>query len=251
MKFWLIVLALMFCATTASSADYPAPIRALVANGLTIQGDMQAPMGFKGYIGIYQGDPIPVYVLPDGKHVLVGTLYDSRGGDLTEAAFRAATTPGFSPALWNQLGKTRWIAEGAVKPERIIYVFTDTDCKYCHQFWVDAQPYLKKDQVQMRDIIVAVIAPTSLGRGAAVLASPDPATAFRRNEVGFGHSPIKTLAKVDAQTRSVLEADKSLMTRFHGYGTPVIVYRDRNGRVRMVQGAPDRDTMHAIFFGSS
>jgi thiol:disulfide interchange protein DsbG len=249
MKFLPVLVASLCLATAARGADYPGPIRALVANGVSIQGEMQAPRGFRGYVGMYQGDLIPVYLLPDGEHVLVGTLYDTHGVDVTEAAFRAATTPGFSPALWALLGKSRWLAEGATQPRRIIYVFTDTDCKYCHQFWLAAQPYLRKDKVQMRSIIVAVIAPTSLGRGAAVLTSPDPAATFRTNEQTFGHSRIAPLTKVDAHTRAVIEAGKALMDRFHAFGTPVIVYRDGSGRVRMAQGAPDQETMRAIFGG--
>ena len=247
MKCAPLLAALLLCTSAARAGEYPAPIRALIANGVTVQGEMPAPRGFHGYIGKYQGDPIPIYLLPDGQHIVVGTLYDARANDLTEAPFRAATTPGLDPSLWDRLAKAKWIAEGATRPTRIVYVFTDTECPFCHRFWLASQPYLRAGKVQIRDIIVAVIAPASFGRGAAVLAAPDPAAAWKRNELAFGHSPVKPLARVDAHTRAEIASNKLLLDRFNAYGTPVIVYRDRFGHVRMTQGAPDNETMRAIF----
>ncbi len=247
MRFVPLLVALLLCSSAALPGEHPAPIRALIANGVTIRGEMQAPKGFRGYIGKYQGDPIPIYLLPDGEHVVVGTLYDTRADDLTEAPFQAATKPGLDPALWDQLAKARWIAEGSTRSTRIVYVFTDTECPFCHRFWLASRPYLRADKVQVRDIIVAVIAPASFGRGAAVLAAPDPSAAWKSNELAFGHSPVKPLVRVDARTRAAIASNKQLLDLFNAHGTPVIVYRDRFGHVRMTQGTPDDLTMQAIF----
>ena len=91
MKSWRIRIAGILCATAVHAQDYPAPIRALAARGITIMGTMQAPKGFKGYVGQFSGQLTPVYLLPDGRHVTIGVLYDEQGRDLTNAAFRAAT----------------------------------------------------------------------------------------------------------------------------------------------------------------
>lgn len=247
MKPWLLLIACVICTTGAHAQDYPAPIQALVARGITIKGTMQAPKGFKGYVGEFSGQLTPVYLLPDGQHVTIGVLYDEHGKDLTNAAFSAATLSKLDPALWQQLGQSTWIAEGSTKPKRIVYIFTDTDCPYCHVLWLATQPYLKQGDLQIRNIIVAVIAPTSLGRGAAVLTASDPAKAMRRNELAFGHSPIEPLAAVDPKVRAQIEANEDLMKRVDAFATPATVYRDGHGQIHMLLGLPDAASMQVIF----
>ncbi|MGA9855707.1 MAG: thiol:disulfide interchange protein DsbG [Gammaproteobacteria bacterium] len=247
MKTWLFLIACVMCATGAQAQEYPAPIKALVARGITIMSTMQAPKGFKGYVGEFSGQLTPVYLLPDGQTVTIGVLYDKHGRDLTNAAFRAATLARLDPALWQQLGQATWIAEGSTKPKRIVYIFTDTDCPYCHALWLATQQYLKQGDVQIRNIIVAVIAPTSLGRGAAVLTAVDPAKAMRSNELAFGHSPIKPLASVDPKVRAKIEANEDLMKRVDAFATPATVYRGVHGHIHMLLGLPDAANMQAIF----
>ncbi|HET6632266.1 MAG TPA: thiol:disulfide interchange protein DsbG [Rhodanobacteraceae bacterium] len=231
----------------AQAGDIPAPVKALVARGMTIRGTMQAPAGFKGYVGEFSGKLTPIYLLPDGHHTTVGVLYDEHGKDLTNAAFQAATAALSATTLWDRLGQSMWITEGAANAQRIVYVFTDTECPFCHRLWLASQPYLRQGTVQVRDVIVAVIAPESLGRGAAVLTAADPPAALRRHELAFGHSPVAPLASVDPHLRARLEANRVLLTSFDAVGTPAIVYRDATGTVHTMLGLPDDDAMQAIF----
>lgn len=247
MKYWLPLMAFFLCAASAQARNYPAPIQALVARGITIKSEMPAPPGFKGYVGKFSGRLTPIYLLPDRRHTTIGVLYDEHGKDLTNAAFRAATLTKLDPALWGKLAQSSWFSEGAAKPERVVYMFTDTECPYCHKLWLIAQPYLRQGKVQMRNILVAVIAPVSLGRGAAVLTAKDPAATMRRHELNFGHSPIKPLASVDQLIRAKIEANKNLMTSIGAFGTPVTLYRDKAGQIQMVLGLPDHAAMQAIF----
>lgn len=183
MKTFLGLLACLLWAVAAQAQEYPAPIQALVDRGITIVGRMPAPAGFQGYVGEFSGQLTPVYLLPDGVHTTVGGLYDEHGKGLTNAAFRAAMAPAPDPALWDRLAKSTWVAEGAAKPGRIAYVFTDTECPFCHKLWLALQPYLHRGNIQVRNVIVAVIAPESLGRGAAVLTARDPAFTWRVRSV--------------------------------------------------------------------
>jgi thiol:disulfide interchange protein DsbG len=247
MKHWLVTIACILCAAAAQAQNFPAPIQALIDRGITIKREMPAPKGFKGYVGEFAGQMTPVYLLPDGRHTTVGVLYDGRGKDLTNAAFRSATASRLDPALWDQLEHSTWIAEDTTKPERVVYVFTDTECPYCHKLWLASQAYLLHGKVQMRNIIVAEIAPVSLGRGAAVLTARNPAATLRRHEQSFGHSPVKPLASVDPKVRAKIEANRILMAHFDAFGTPAIVYRDSNDHMHTVLGQPDNATMRAIF----
>lgn len=236
-------------AASTADAPIPAPIQALAgAGGIEIAGRMDAPAGYQGFLGRYRGQPVPVYLLPDGQHAVIGSLYDAHGGDLTSAPFRDAVTPRLDAGLWASLEKTSWVAEGSAHPRHIVYVFTDTECPYCHRLWQATQPYLQQGDVQVRNIIVAVIAPQSLGRGAAVLSASDPHAAYLAHEQHFrDNSPVPVLKQVPDAIQKKIDSNEALMDKLGIDGTPTLLYQDAKGTVRMVPGMPSPDTLKSIF----
>ena len=246
MKRWFVCLALLLAAC-AQAQDYPAPVQALTGRGISIKGVLPAPAGFKGYVGEYKGQPMPVYLLPDGKHVAIGTLFDATGNDLTQAPLQAATAPSLDAALWAELGKATWIAEGATKPKRIVYEFTDTECPYCHKLWQATQPLLANGDVQVRHIIVAVIAPKSLNRAATILGAPNQKAMLHQHENSFGHSTVQPTATVSAAIMKSIAANEQLMQKLGIQGTPATIYKDASGKIHMAQGMLPDDQLQAIF----
>lgn len=246
MKRWLVPLALLLTAC-AQAQDYPAPIQALASKGITIKGSLPAPAGFKGYVGDYHGQPMPVYLLPDGKHVVIGSLLDAKGNDLTEESLQAATAASLSEATWTELGNASWIAEGASTPKRIVYVFTDTECPYCHKLWLATQPLLAGGDVQVRHIMVAVIAPQSLNRAAAILDASDPKATLHQHESTFGHSTVQPLASVSTATEKRIAANVALMEKLGIQGTPATVYKDASGKIRIASGMLPDNRLKTIF----
>jgi len=233
--------------TPASEAPLPPPVQALTAQGITIKGPLKAPDGYRGFVGEYRGRTLPVYLLPDGEHTVIGSLYDRAGNDLTSAPLEAASAPVLDDATWAALGKTRYIAEGATHPKRIVYVFTDTECPYCHKLWAATQPLLAGGDVQVRHILVAVISPNSPYRAAAILEAADPLAALQKHEQSFGRStvaPAKTLAPA---TEAALVANGELMDKLGVQGTPATVYRDADGSIHMAAGMPPDAQLKTIF----
>lgn len=243
---WIVSL-LLALAACAQAQDVPAPIRALASQGITIKGPLAAPPGFKGYVGDYRGQPMPVYLLSDGQHMVIGTLLDANGNDLTRAPLQAAVTPALNAATWAELAKASWIAEGATHPKRIVYVFTDTECPYCHKLWAATQPLLAGGDVQVRHVMVAVIAPQSRNRAAAILDAAQPQAALQQHESTFGHSTVAPEPSVPAATASRIDANNALMEKLGIQGTPATLYKDATGRVRVLQGMLPEDRLKAIF----
>lgn len=246
-RVFVLMAALLAVAGVQAQETLPAPVRALVAQGIRIRGPMPAPDGYKGYVGTYRGEPMPVYLLPDGRHAMIGSLYDAAGNDLTSDAFSEASAPKLGAADWKALADAAWIAEGAKREGRVVYVFTDTECPYCHRLWQKLQPYLASGDVQVRNVMVAVIAPKSLPRAAAILGAKNPAAALRAHEQAFGHSPVAADGPVADALHAKIMANSRLMDRMGASGTPAIVYRDAGGRVRIVTGLPDDARIARIF----
>ncbi|NII09520.1 thiol:disulfide interchange protein DsbG [Oleiagrimonas sp. C23AA] len=250
MKHWLPLLALgLVACSQASDAPntYPAPIQALQNKGVKIKSTMQAPPGFKGYLGEYAGHPVPVYLLPDGKHVSIGELFDSAGEDVTQQALQEATQQPLGAATWNQLGKATWIAEGATHPKHVVYVFTDTECPFCHRLWAAVQPILSRGDTQVRYILVAVISPKSEPRAASILDAANPLAAMKSHEAGFRHSPVKPSISISSATQAHIQANTRLMSHLGFQGTPATVYKDDKGRIRTAVGMLPQTRVERIF----
>lgn len=245
-----ITLLLAACLTLSGAslaASWPAPIQALKARGITIRSTMPAPAGFKGYVGDFHGRALPVYLLPDGKHTMIGNLFDANGQDLTGAAFAANSTPKLTQSTWDELRKADWIAEGSKSAKRIVYVFTDTECPYCHRLWHAIRPQVKAGKVQVRYLLVAVIKPQSMPRAASVLDAKDPIATFTRNESDFRNSPVPLARQIPAATREKINANNNLMDQLGISGTPGVMYKDAQGKVHKIVGLPPESAIRSVF----
>jgi len=144
-------------------------------------------------------------------------------------------------ALFAQLEKADAVKEGARDAQRILYVFFDANCFYCHLTWKALQPYAAAG-LQVRWVPVAYQQPSSVGRAAAIMQAPDRAAALRENEVGYNAAKfdggIAPLAKVPEALVAQLQANTRLMRSFGAPGTPALAWKDAGGIVRFKVGVP-------------
>src|SRR5712692_4804807 len=87
------------------------------------------------------------------------------------------------PALFSTLEKTDAVTEGSASPKRILYVFFDANCWYCHLTWKALQAY-EKAGLQVRWVPVAYQKESSTTKAAAIMLAKDRAAACRENETG-------------------------------------------------------------------
>jgi thiol:disulfide interchange protein DsbG len=148
--------------------------------------------------------------------------------------------PGYQN-LYAQLSTTDVVREGARAAKRVIYVFFDANCFYCHLTWKALQPY-EKAGLQVRWVPVAYQQPSSVGRAAAIMLAPDRAAALRKNEIGYNPARfaggVAPMQKVPATLAAKLKANTQLMQQFAAPGTPALVWKERDGRVRLKVGVP-------------
>lgn len=167
---------------------------------------------------------------------------------LAPAAVSLAAEPGVNksaakdfPALYSALEKTDVITEGAASPKRVLYVFLDANCWYCHLTWKALQPY-ERVGLQVRWVPVAYQKDSSVGRAAAMMQARDRAAALRENERRYRPQTydggIAPAAKVPAALVAQFEANERLMERFGAPGTPALVWKDGAGNVRVKVGMP-------------
>ena len=166
-----------------------------------------------------------------------------------------------APVTLEELQQAHWIADGRDDAPRKVYVFLDANCIYCAKFWADARPWVDSGKVQLRYLMVAVIAPTSAGKAATLLADPDPArrlVAYERAHAfgvarmlqGGPHASMEDAnlapTPLSREMASFLETNEGFMNALKLRGTPGIVFRGLDGQLVAIGGIP-ADGLESIF----
>jgi len=145
------------------------------------------------------------------------------------------------PELYAVLEKADAVVEGPAQAKRVLYVFFDANCWYCHLTWKALQPY-EKAGLQVRWVPVAYQKDNSGALAAAIMGAKDRVAAMRENETRYRAKSydggIKAAAKVPADLAIELEENMTLMGRFGMSGTPALVWKDSKGAVRTHLGLP-------------
>ncbi|WP_327440093.1 thiol:disulfide interchange protein DsbG [Pseudomonas donghuensis] len=226
--------------------DLPKAVQQLEAKGAKIKGSFDAPNGLRGYAAEYQNRGLALYLTADGKHVLVGSLFDEQGQDLSQAPLEKLVYAPMAKEVWAKMEKTAWIADGKADAPRIVYLFSDPNCPYCNMFWQQARPWVESGKVQLRHIMVGIIREDSPGKSAALLASSDPAKALAQHEQAGKASTLKALEKIPEAVQSKLDANLAVMEELGLSATPAIFYLDDQQQLQTQQGAPRPELLGKI-----
>src|SRR5690606_4298772 len=248
-RFGLVPALFLAISSAQAAKPYPAPIQVLESEGARILGEFDAPGGLKGYAAQFRGDVLGVYLTPDGKHAIVGTLIDEKGEPAAQAQLQKLVEAAPSPVDWEALSQSAWVAEGDKNAKQIVYAFMDPNCPYCALFWQKAQPLLKQQGVQLRHIMVGVLTPTSMAISAKILSAADPAKALAEHEQAEakGQKGLSAEGNIPDDAMQKVIANSQLMQDSQIFGTPAIVYKDKAGELKVVQGMPNETLMKEIF----
>lgn len=242
----LLALGATLSACAAPEPPLPEALKTLQQQGVEVVRAFDAPSDLQGYIINAGGQMHAIYVTGDGKHVMLGALVDAQGTNLTERHLdRYAPQPDLSKA-WDKLENTRWVADGAENPKRIVYVLADPYCPYCRAFWIAAQPY-EKVGLQVRWVWVSYLRPDGPARAAAILEADDPAAAMAEHESRFAEGGIEPAESPKPETLQAIRAHTNLMRELGVNGTPAVFYKDEQGKVRSIQGMPKLGALPKIF----
>jgi len=234
-------------AAAKDGAGVPAPIKGLQKLGFEVVSEFDAPGGLRGFAGVVGGQqPAAAYLTPDGKHVVVGSLFDAQGNDVGRDLLTAKVAGPMTTKIWSQLENSAWVADGKADAPRVVYTFGDANCPYCHRFWDAARPWVDAGKVQLRHIMVGVIREDSPGKAAAIIGAKDPSAALLENEHGFERGGIKPVA-ISAEVGRKLEANQALMVELGFQGTPGILFKDAEGNVQRRSGMPQGNDLELMF----
>lgn len=241
-----ILLAMLGMAVGAQAKDWPAPVKALEAKGVEVIGTFDAPGGLTGYAAMVEQQPLAIYLTADGKQAIVGSMIDANGHDLSQEPLNRLVIKPLTAKVWKQLEGSTWIADGAKNAPRIVYTFTDPNCPYCNKFWSEARPWVTAGKVQLRHVMVGILGPTSPGKAAALLSAKDPQAALLQHEQQHRSGGVKPLDQIQPAVRTQLDANRELMQQLGFSGTPATLYKDADGNLKTLSGAPSAEMLSRV-----
>jgi len=239
--------------------ELPEPIQNLANEGAQIRY-LGRDLGVDGWIAIKNGREQYFYVLPNGQAFLSGILFDNKGKAITHEQVRRLQAQGDetinslaannayeaaqaeekkekyefktpSEQLYWDVENSNWIPVGLAGTP-LLYAFVDPQCPHCHRMMGALREQIEAGKVQVRLIPVGLKQETK-AQAAFLLASPDPATTWWRHLDDVKKLP----AKQEIGTQGV-ERNLMVMTTWKLNATPLVIYRGKDQKVKIIQGNP-------------
>lgn len=255
----LILMSGSALAQQESIPELPAPIKTLVDQGAQIRF-LGKDYGLEGWVAIKNGQEQYFYVLPGQKVFLTGILFDETGKPVTVEQVRHLRDQGEdvldtlaadnteelnmekekkyefktpSEQLFWDIENSNWIPVGLAGTP-IFYAFINPQCPHCHDMMAELkEKYIDSGRAQVRLIPVGTDE-QSVAQAAFLLASPDPAGTWWKHMSGAeGALPAKQ--GINAQG---VERNLAVMQSWKLSATPLVVYRGKDGTVKIIRGKP-------------
>lgn len=230
-------LMLTACGAKAED-DLPAPVQTIANQGVNFVGTFDAPGGLTGYVGEYQGQGLTVYLTEDGEHALVGNMLDTNGQDIgMQHIRRLIEEPRYGEA-WDLIEQAEWFIEGSEDAPNVVYTFTDPFCPFCRRMHESMKPYVDNGQVQVRHIMVGIIREASPAIASTIIGSDDPMAQLLEHMDTIDDGGIVMQGTAMRSGQRALRQHHEIMRELNLSATPATFYKDGNGVVQLVQGAP-------------
>lgn len=236
----------------AHAAHAPEPMRALLGSGMIKQArvfEVENGSGLLGWILQDKNEPLSprvFYTQPGLDAMIVGQMLGI-GQNNQIVSLSDGQIEKFGPEVdlmpyWSQLEKSAAVVDGELSPEKIkgntIYAFFDANCIFCHYSWLALKPYMDAG-LQVRWVMVGMLAPSSEAKAAALLQTQDPRQAMQQGHQRWESMGAKEAfleANVDEATRDQIKRNNALMTSMGLTGTPAFVYKDAQGKISVHSG---------------
>jgi len=265
MRFIVLLLGFLTIGLTAHAQngvpDMPAPIANLSAEGAQIRY-LGREHGFDAWLTVKNGQEQYFYVPLNGTGFVMGLLFDNNGrvvtvdqvqrlrdkgdtlldslasvDDITASAPKEENRFSFqTPAerLFHDMENSNWITLG-FQNAPAVYAIIDPQCPHCHTMInaFQSEGYFDRGALQVRVVPVGFSA-KSKAQAAFLMATPDPQARFFRHLAGDEDAlPVRE----DINEQGV-ERNLALMQAWKFDVTPMLVYRSKDGSVKIVRGKP-------------
>jgi protein-disulfide isomerase len=227
---------------------------------------MGESMGLHGWLVIKDKQMQIVYTTPDQRAVVVGALLSAEGANISQQQMLllANNHPEVADVLKAGQGATVQVAEDkkadmaakAGSPSENFYaalltstqvtfgkpdaprlmMLMDVNCPHCHNAWKKLEKYVDGGTLRLSMIPINALGPQSEVEAANWLNKKDPLDAWKKH-VG-GDTQILKIGDADLDKGDAIFKNTQLARKWRVDQTPYLVYRGKNGKIRLVVGEP-------------
>lgn len=183
------------------------------------------------------------WATPNGKGMIMGPVVGSNGKNYTlQAMYNEGLLqrPMAAKVLYEKAQKADSFVVGTKGPE--IVAMVDPNCIFCHLFYEKVMPYVHQGKVRVRFVVAGFLKPSSQPKAETILSSKDPAAAWAYDEAHFRVRVEEGGAKPDKNPTpavvKAVEANTHLLSESGEIATPTLIYRDKDGKYRLIHGLP-------------
>lgn len=175
-----------------------------------------------------------IYTDQTNSYVLAGVgIFDKNGKNQTRLALEKYAPHTDYSAAYAAVMHGTYFKEGRPGAPAI-YAFFDANCIFCNKLWDETRQLVQDGSLQIRWVPVGIIKHDSEDKAAAILAARDPVAALTIDENEFDHVheeggfPIPH-NRISTVAIAAVRANNKIMREAGFYGTPVLLYKTRNG----------------------
>ncbi len=191
-----------------------------------------------------------IYTDPTNSYVLAGVgIFDKDGRNQTRLALEKYAPHTDYSAVYTAAAHGTYFKEGR-SGVPFIYAFFDANCIFCNKLWLETRGLVRDGRLQIRWVPVGIIKRDSEDKAAGILAARDPVAALAVDETDFDHVHEEggfSLAhdKIPPAAVKEVRANDKIMREAGFYGTPVLLYKTRDG-VDAKLGLPSNQDLERI-----
>lgn len=242
----LSVISIFLISASAFAQSETTAIQSLESQGVEIVHEFDAPMNLKGYIGNTGDDLITFYSTEDEKNVIVGTMLNEKGENISERIIQSQVIGPKMKQEWSRVENSSWVQDGYAGEQPVLYTFTDPNCPYCALFRDQINPLIESNEIQLRHIMVGILAQDSIDKAAMILESDNPDDLLHSQQDRIREGGISVDPVLVSKGTSSVKENNNLMRDLGFGGTPTTVFKDANGDIQIIQGAIGKDHLDKL-----
>jgi thiol:disulfide interchange protein DsbG len=231
---------------TYAQEKTPEVISFFKSQGVEVVDTFKTDAGVMGYAVTVNGRALSIYLTPDNKHAMIGSLINAQGVDVGADAIQRLITGPANDKAWQRLEDANWVTDGKDTAPHIIYTFTDPNCPYCHKLREAAAAEIASGRVQLRHVLVGLIRQDSPSQAANILGAENPVQALSSHHFMLGKGGIKQNQQAIKRGNAGVSVNTLLLHELGYSATPTSFYKNENGQVVSLQGLPRAEALQQM-----
>lgn len=183
------------------------------------------------------------YSTADGSRLILGTLLDADGTNLTDAHIEDRLPKIDLEGTFGELEKLSLATLVTGKVPSTMRVIYDPLCGFCKELY---RTMSEKD-LQVHWHPVAIMGPDAVSISAGMIAGRDkPEAVMSKAQTDEGRAELSTIGQSNDAARTATDLNWALASKTRVNGTPAVYWKLADGTVKIVRGRPSPEELATI-----